>query len=434
MIADLLHSLTNDTGDSDGVAQLVVTALGSCGQHYVCWKTQSGEFKQQSNGLPKALQEWLFPADGSTRDFETLQVVLSGDDTFWASDRDGEIRSEPPSSQQQRLRRALTISGENLSPTTKRRMSRARELAERGIAGVLDDAERPRSSTLPSMSSTGDGSQPTEKPAGSSSRPEQQQLPSPGHNRSSSVDKLRKVALVPLAFNQQRRSWATRPRSMVYGAGVYHHEDLSVVKEQPGPERVYLSQPKAVAPVPAIKSASPPRNTAASHNHNHRDHRNCSCTCHSDEHGSTSAIKAPLLHIPISSVKPRSSYADASVQTDPPSPSSDSDSSSSPRRRRRRHHHHHQHRRSSVSSAGSVDSFHSSTYNSQRASLETTTTRPDDSHLYLKPDPYCHPYDGESGWARPQPQVWMLPPNPIMMGRMQDYFRSSTYVLGGALM
>lgn len=47
MVADILHSLANNTDDSDGVAQLVVTALGSGGKHYICWKTHSGEYRQR---------------------------------------------------------------------------------------------------------------------------------------------------------------------------------------------------------------------------------------------------------------------------------------------------------------------------------------------------------------------------------------------------
>ncbi|KAI5861465.1 hypothetical protein GGS23DRAFT_598617 [Durotheca rogersii] len=433
MIADLLHSLAHDSDDADGVAQLVVTAIGSCGQHYVCWKTNSGEFKQQSNDLPKALQEWLFPADGSTRDFETLQVVLSGDDTFWASDRDGEVRSEQPSSQQQRLRRALTVGGDSVSPTGRRRGSRARELAERGIGGFIGDAERPRASTAPSASppaaaATGERPHPTLRTTGSllRSAADQHQVVSPSHSRSASVDKLRRVALVPLAVSQQRRSWATRPRSMVYGAGVYHHEDLGVLREQPSSHRPDLPPPKSAAA--ALPPGYPQHRPRAS-NTPPRDDDRCTCTC-------------PHHHGPAPSAAPpaRSSYADASVQTDPtPEDDGGDDEYAAPRRRQRHQRH------STASSTGSVDSFRSSTFNSQRASFETTTTRPDDAHVYAKGDPDAAYYEGGWGWAHPQhmqfqppppppPQeVWVLPPNPIIMGRMQDYFRSSAYVLGGAL-
>ncbi|KAI2633117.1 hypothetical protein GGS26DRAFT_67630 [Hypomontagnella submonticulosa] len=374
MLADILHSLANDASDSDGVAQLVVTALGSCGQHYICWKTHSGEYKQQSHGLTKQLQDWLFPTDGSTRDFETLQVILSGEDTFWASDRNGEVRSEPPSSQQ-RLRRALTFNGENLSTTGRRRAnSRARELS----TGERGDLERPRSSTLPSLPPTVD------------------HLPGPHlklsatHSRSSSADKLRRISLVPLAFHQKRRSWATRPRSMVYG-----HDDLGVLKEQPSPQRVDRS-PAPTTPAPATASND-----------------DCPCGCHHEENVKT--------HKPGSqaNTKPRTGYADASVQTDP---SLDPESTDEFQHRRRRHH---QRWESSLSASSTVDSFTPSSYaSSKRSSFETITTQPDPGESYLDSG-------GKGGGS--QQQHWEPPPNPVIMGRMQDYFRSSTYTLGAAL-
>ncbi|KAI0376428.1 hypothetical protein F5Y04DRAFT_266284 [Hypomontagnella monticulosa] len=382
MLADILHSLANDANDSDGVAQLVVTALGSCGQHYICWKTHSGEYRQQSHGLPKQLQDWLFPTDGSTRDFETLQVILSGEDTFWASDRNGEVRSEPPNSQQ-RLRRALTFSGENLSATGRRRAnSRAREL----LTGEAGDLERPRSSTLPSVSPTVD------------------HLPGPHlklsatHGRSSSADKLRKISLVPLAFHQKRRSWATRPRSLVYG-----HDDLGVLKEQPSPQRVDRSPAPTGSPTPVPTTARGGE---------------CPCGCHHDENAKTHKIGSKV------NAKPRTGYTDASVQTDP-SPDADSESTDDFQHRRRRHH---QRRESSLSATSTVDSFTPSSYaSSKRSSFETITTQPDPGESYLDSGGKGEP--GGQGWQ----QHWEPPPNPVIMGRMQEYFRSSNYTLGAAL-
>ncbi|KFA53713.1 hypothetical protein S40293_10743 [Stachybotrys chartarum IBT 40293] len=82
----------------DGIAELVVTALGTNGRHYLCWKTRSGAYRQHRHGLPETLDDWLFPSDGSTRHFPTLQVVLSGEESFWASDKDGQIRNAIPES------------------------------------------------------------------------------------------------------------------------------------------------------------------------------------------------------------------------------------------------------------------------------------------------------------------------------------------------
>ncbi|XDG06249.1 hypothetical protein ABKA04_005864 [Annulohypoxylon sp. FPYF3050] len=386
MLADILQDLANDTSDSDGVEQLVVTALGSCGQHYICWKTHSGEYRQRSNGLPKPLQDWLFPADGSTRDFETLQVILSGDNTFWASDRNGEVRSEPPGPQQ-RLRRAMTLSGDSFN-TSPRQAGRPRGLSR----GEAD--ERPRSSTLPTGSPTVDH------------LPGPHLKPPASHSRSSSADKLRKIALVPLAFNQQRRSWAMRPRSLVYG-----HDDLGTVKEQPSPKR--RSTPSA----PAVKTPRTPAPVIAADD-------NCTCGCHSD--GTKGAHRqVPRVEAPKVEEKPKSRYADACVQTDPapdPEPEVPEDDF---HHRRRRHH-----RRESTSSAASTaDSYRSSYASSKRSSFDTVTTQPDAAE-YLE----SKGIGDVRGWQQAyQPQAWDYVPNPIMMGRMQDYFRSSTYTLGAAL-
>ncbi|KAI1458200.1 hypothetical protein F4805DRAFT_150731 [Annulohypoxylon moriforme] len=393
MLADILQNLANDTSDSDGVEQLVVTALGSCGQHYICWKTHSGEYRQRSNGLPKPLQDWLFPADGSTRDFETLQVILSGENTFWASDRNGEVRSEPPGPQQ-RLRRALTLSGDSFAPSPRQQTGRPRGLSR----GEAD--ERPRSSILPSGSPTSTVDH----------LPGPHLKPPASHSRSSSADKLRKIALVPLAFNQQKRSWAMRPRSLVYG-----HDDLGTLKEQPSPNR--RSAPSAAAKSP--RTAFPVIANA---------NDTCTCGCHSD--GSKGAhkqvpSKAEARVEEKAEAKPKSRYADACVQTDPtPDLEPDTAEDEFPHRRRRHH------RRESTSSITSTaDSYRSSYASSKRSSFDTVTTQPDAAE-YLESKGI-----GDVGrWQQMhQPQAWDYVPNPIMMGRMQDYFRSSNYTLGAAL-
>ncbi|KAI0104495.1 hypothetical protein F4814DRAFT_455779 [Daldinia grandis] len=382
MVADILHSLANNTDDSEGVAQLVVTALGSGGQHYICWKTHSGEYRQRSHGLPRRLEDWLFPVDGSTRDFETLQVILSGEDTFWASDRNGEVRGEPAGPQQQMLRRALTFNGGSPSSGTKRRMSRARELSG-------GDMERPRSSTLPSMSPTVDHLPgPHLKPAPAA------------HSRSSSADKLRRISLVPLAFHQRGRSWATRPRSLVYGS-----EDLGVLKEQPSPQGINT-------PSTPVKPATS-TGTKAPGSH---------CTCGYHNRDSTVGAHNPR---PTTNIKPRTSYADASVQTDPvPDPKVDE-----LRPTRQKNPNHHRRHESSYSATSTADSFNSSSYpSSKRSSFETVTTQPDLGDCSLSSR---GKYSGR-GWQQPQ-QHWEPLSNPVAMGRMQAYFRSSTYILGAAL-
>ncbi|KAI0173461.1 hypothetical protein GGR52DRAFT_571971 [Hypoxylon sp. FL1284] len=403
-----MHSLANDSADSGDIAQLVVTALGSGGQHYICWKTHSGEYKQRSNGLPKTLQDWLFPADGSTRDFETLQVVLSGEDSFRASDRDGEVRSEPSFSQQ-RLRRALTISGDSPSSSTPgvsgRRPSRTRELHSSSSSSTWE-TERPRSSTLPAASAE--------------DKQDSNYLPGPHakmpatslnttHGRSSSADKLRRISLVSMAFHQPRRSWATRPHSFV-GA-----EDLGVLKEQPSPRRAE----RPLAPTPATKPLprlpAPAMATATATAATPKDH--CTCGHRHENEKEKEDSKYRAQDRPKPNTAPRTGYADAGVQTDPPPDPEPEMTIDDFRPRRRRHHYR---RESSESTASTAESSYRSSNSSKRSSFETTTTRPDSQ---------CF---SDSGWDKQQQQQ-QQPSNPVIMGRMQDYFRSNNYTLGAAL-
>lgn len=46
MFAQRLNDLTRDTSGPDGIAALVVTALGPDDSYYICWKTLSGQYKQ----------------------------------------------------------------------------------------------------------------------------------------------------------------------------------------------------------------------------------------------------------------------------------------------------------------------------------------------------------------------------------------------------
>ncbi|CAJ2505776.1 Uu.00g131700.m01.CDS01 [Anthostomella pinea] len=363
MLKDLLQSMNNDADDANGVGGLVVTALGPSGRHYICWKTNSGQYKQQSHGLPKRLQEWLFPSDGSTRDFETLQVILSGDDTFWASDKNGDLRSDESNSNRN-LRRALTFSDDTPASAGNRRLSRARETTISAPVGT----ERPRSNTLPSKLSPG------------SHAPELSPRPPSTHGRSTSTaDRPRRVSAIPLAFVQQRRKSAIRPPSVSFA----DHDDLAVLKEHPSPP---------VARRPSNASFNPRRSLLF-------NRCDCECGCHGH-----SSKAQPLMP----STKRRSGYADASVQTDTlPDPDE-------PVLRKASSRTYDHHRELSFASTASFESDVSP--NSQRSSFETTVTRPDSCSLdILKKHEY------------------QQPPNPVVMGRMQDYFRSTTYVLGGAL-
>ncbi|KAI0865856.1 hypothetical protein F4860DRAFT_267792 [Xylaria cubensis] len=353
MLKDFLNSTTNGVDNDEDIAELVVTALGTSGTHYMCWKTNSGEYKQRSYGLPAQLQEWLFPSDGTTRDFDTLQVILLSDNAFWASDKDGEIRNDGPSPLSQ-LRRALTFHDSSLSSTQQRRLSRGRDSEQ--------NSERPRSSTLPATLSR------------ENATARKQLRPLFSHNRTYSLDKSRLGPTVPVAVRRPGRTSPIRPRSI--DTTVY--PELEVLKEQPNP--------RANASLSTL--SGPRHNGTGAYGHRRHEEDNIRHTQ------------------PTSAVYNRSSYVDAGIQTEPdPVPDAVD----------------HEPRECSCRIIGynsqrdSAVSFGLSS-KSSRSGVNTPITRPDSGFF-------------ESGWACPPPIV----ANPIIMGRMQDYFRSTNYVLGAAL-
>ncbi|KAI0491011.1 hypothetical protein F4859DRAFT_460046 [Xylaria cf. heliscus] len=353
MLKDFFDSTTNGAGDDEDIAELVVTALGTSGTHYMCWKTNSGEYRQRSYGLPAQLQEWLFPTDGTTRDFATLQVILLSDNAFWASDKNGEIRNDGPSSLKQ-LRRALTFHDGNLLSTHQRRSSRGRDIEQ--------NSERPRSSTLPANLSR------------ENTMTGKQLRPLFSHGRAESLDKSRLGPAVPVAVRRHGRASGMRPRSI----DTSFYRELEVLKEQPTP------RPSATLPTPSGLRY----NATSDLDSGRREESNM-------RQGQ-----------PTPAVYNRPSYVDSSMQTEPePAPDVAE--------------HEHQECRCLIedhsSQRDSAVSFGLSS-KSSKSGVDTPITRPDSGFF-------------DSGWEYPHTMV----PNPIVMGRMQDYFRSTTYVLGAAL-
>lgn len=90
-------------GNFECVDKIVVYAFGAFDRYYICWQDKSGQYQQgnmllymvdrgltlfaERHGLPKVLDEWLFPDDGTTRDLATLQVSLGHHDEFFAFDQ-----------------------------------------------------------------------------------------------------------------------------------------------------------------------------------------------------------------------------------------------------------------------------------------------------------------------------------------------------------
>lgn len=285
-------------------------------------------------------------------------MILSGEDAFWASDRYGEVKSQP-SDHERRLRRATTINCMSPSLENKRWSGH--------IVAVSPDAERKRSSTFPS--NTPVPNQITESPAKPQSR----------HIRSLSTGRPQRGSYVPLLVRHRRMNWATRPRSQ---------EELGPLKECPSPQ---LRGPTSI-PQPRDSTSMGPK-----HEQPNRISQ-CNCGCHEGVQSSQPSHQHPV-HVQ----KSRPAYADAGIQTDddpvtePPPKSTtryDDDSQGA----------YGEHRAEYTDSSGF--GFQPNTY-SQRSSMYSESCSSNRSSWYVA--------------------------NPIMMGRMQDYFRSTEYFLGDSL-
>ncbi|KAH3904610.1 hypothetical protein HBI56_213950 [Parastagonospora nodorum] len=167
-----LGEIPEDPNDPDSLAELLVCAFGAFERYYVCWKTQAGEYKQDGYDLPPALKDWLYPTDGTTRDFASLQVVFGRGEEYFASDKNGKMEFKEPEAKKQAdeeekndrpaLRRARTVSFlRPLSDISTRSDSVPAESAEsrRSSAASSRRASRPpslsysRTSSAASMSS-----------------------------------------------------------------------------------------------------------------------------------------------------------------------------------------------------------------------------------------------------------------------------------------
>ncbi|KAK8080358.1 hypothetical protein PG997_008176 [Apiospora hydei] len=150
MLSKRLEELSRDPSNPDSIVELAVTALGPQGSFYICWKTRSGQYQQDSHGLPPKLKEWLFPPDNSQRDFGSLQVILGPrDGEFLASDKNGKVDQKPtePSPRPFSLNRASTFAPRDSSSTSRsRRISFISDVPEES-----DKTSRRRSATLSSL-------------------------------------------------------------------------------------------------------------------------------------------------------------------------------------------------------------------------------------------------------------------------------------------
>ncbi|KAH7093044.1 hypothetical protein FB567DRAFT_161920 [Paraphoma chrysanthemicola] len=162
-----LGEIPEDPNDPESLAELLVCAFGAFERYYVCWKTQSGAYRQDGYDLPPALKDWLYPEDGTNRDFATLQVVFGRGEEYFASDKDGKLEyKEPevkkPAEDEEKgdkpaLRRARTVSFlRPLSDISTRSEPLTMEMAEsrRSSAASSRRASRPPSLSFSRTSSS----------------------------------------------------------------------------------------------------------------------------------------------------------------------------------------------------------------------------------------------------------------------------------------
>ena len=295
---------------------------------------------------------------------------------FLASDQHGKVDQKPtePSPRPFSLNRASTFAPrESSSASRSRRISFIADAPE-----VLDKASRRRSATLSSL--------------GWASNSNRRTLSLP------------KVPLDPTETEEQRKSRRTSLLPLTLQAG-----------------------PSAPAPLPAGSdysnntSRTPSRSSSVrSQSSNHslnstslRERRESSGNFQSDYLASLSQQQSSIPEeiqrtpprIPVRRPRPVSCYADACVQTDVVEEEDEPDTPLAAYQNNR----HHLRGRSSVSSASSVFSA-GSDFSSRRTSVASD-------------------FKVDDGNCWPQEPVLV---NPVCMGRMQDYFRATSYQLGDA--
>ncbi|KAK8051798.1 hypothetical protein PG993_003183 [Apiospora rasikravindrae] len=386
MLSKRLEELSRDPSNPDSIVELAVTALGPQGSFYICWKTRSGQYQQDSHGLPPKLQEWLFPPDNSQRDFGSLQVILGPrEGEFLASDKNGKVDQKPtePSPRPFSLNRASTFAPrDSYSTSRSRRISFISDAPEEP-----DKTSRRRSATLSTL--------------GWASNSNRRTLSLP------------KVPLDPTETEEQRKSRRTSLLPLT----------LQAVPSAPVPLSNGFDYSNNTSRTPSRSSSL--RSSSSNHSLNstppsreRRERRESSGNSQSDPFAPSQQAsipeepqrtpRVPVVSTPVRRPRPVSCYADACVQTEVVEEEEEPDTPLAAYQTKRRH----LRERSSVSSASSVFSA-GSDFSSRRTSVASD----------FKVD------DGNC-WAEEQQQPVLA--NPICMGRMQDYFRAGSYQLGDA--
>ncbi|ORY12813.1 hypothetical protein BCR34DRAFT_284661 [Clohesyomyces aquaticus] len=308
-----LEQIPQDPSDPESLEELVVCAFGAFERYYVCWRNRGGEYKQGINtspithssltkfvdgyDLPPSLHEWLFPSEGSSRDFPSLQVVFGRGDEYFASDKNGKLenkepeikkpvpRSESPEKLDKPiLRRSRTLSfirppsdpaAKSFIPALdahphRETLSRPPSMTINPQYSITSAPQPP--SSRPSSIATPTNSQPSSRPLSVSSA---RALSEPSSNPYSPVlDTPIKESPTMSPTPRQSQTQSRRPLSMSFNPSAFPR----IIEED--------------------KFRSPDARK--------RDSGHCTCGC----------------HIPSQVQPPRPIYADASMQTDPSPPPS----------------------------------------------------------------------------------------------------------------
>ncbi|KAF1952498.1 hypothetical protein CC80DRAFT_175691 [Byssothecium circinans] len=347
-----LGQIPQDPGDPESIDDLIVCAFGAFERYYVCWKNKAGEYKQDGYDLPPELSEWLWPTDGTTRDFPSLQVVFGRGDEYFASDKDGKLEFKEPEKKapppeeldaKSSLKRTRTMSvfqsssdasatlfNSSLDDSSSRRSSGASQAAARPPSVLfsarsltdtsLNSNQTSRSPSISSLRSTTDSTFTAQSP----SRPTSAATTVPSRPTSDADVKPIDITTEPTPEEPKLESPITPmrftrrspPLSMSFKPSSFHRipENKALPKlppPEPTPTKPTPSLPISVSPpLPSTtrRTPSPPIQTTTSRSPQRPAPETCTCGCHAE----------PL---PLPQPQSRPSYADASIQTDPlPSP------------------------------------------------------------------------------------------------------------------
>ncbi|KAH7135736.1 hypothetical protein B0J11DRAFT_168566 [Dendryphion nanum] len=384
-----LGQIPQDPEDPESLEDMLVCAFGAFERYYVCWKNRGGEFRQDGYDLPPALQEWLFPTDGTSRDFPTLQVVFGRGDEYFASDKLGKLEFKEPEvkklsppeesldkEEKPTLKRSRTISFlRPLSDSSTKSFDPLREAPTR-------DADRSRSSSIsqplarPQSTSL---STSTSEPLSRSHSPPTETSSSQGSSRRSSF--ISQPASRPPSISSSRSTSdsLSKPFSPALETSGREspiespHHTSTRLKRRSRPLSMSFN-PNTFPKIVEGRTLSPATRTQDPYNSNNvttiaaSAHTPCTCGCHSQP------------------PKPKPTYTDASMQTEPESP-----------QRTALH----------IDTSSNFSSMPSYSNRSSALDIQTPLS---------------------------EPEILIQKPNPVFMGRMLDYFSNPGYQLGDSLM